>query len=81
MAKYKITYDRANCIGAGACAAMDPAHFKIVNDGKADLLGGQEVDGKWELETDENPAIVEAAKACPVEVIKVKNLDIGEDLV
>ena len=81
MAKYKITYDRANCIGAGACAAMDPAHFKIVGDGKADLLGGSEVEGKFVLETDENPTIVEAAKACPVEVIKVKNLDTNEDLV
>ncbi len=81
MAKYKIIYDRANCIGAGACAAMDPAHFEIVGDGKANLKGGTEVNGKFELETDENPAIIEAAKACPVEVIKVKNLDTNEDLV
>ena len=81
MAKYKIIFDRNNCIGAGACAAMDPARFKMAGDGKADLLGGSEVDGKWELECDENPAIIESAKACPVEVIKVKNLDTGEDLV
>jgi ferredoxin len=82
MARYKITYDRANCIGAGACAAMDPARFKMAGDGKADLIDGKDIgNGKFELEADENPAIVEAAKACPVEVIKVKNLDTDEDIV
>jgi ferredoxin len=82
MARYKITYDRANCIGAGACAAMDPARFKMAGDGKADLIDGKDIgNGKFELESDENPAIVEAAKACPVEVIKIKNLDTDEDIV
>ena len=81
MAKFKITYDRVNCIGAGACSAMDPVHFEMAGDGKANLKGGNELEGKFVLETDENPAIVEAAKACPVEVIKVKNLDTNEDIV
>ena len=81
MVKFKITYDRANCIGAGACAAMDPAHFEMAGDGKANLKGGNEAEGKFVLETDENPVIVEAAKACPVEVINVKNLDTNEDIV
>ena len=82
MAKYKITYDRAACIGAGACAAMDPANFKMSNDGKANLIGGKDIGGdKWELEAEGTPALVEAAKSCPVEVIKVKNLDTGQQLV
>ena len=81
MVKYKIIYDRPNCIGAGACAAMDPDHFEMKGDGKADLKGFREEDGKHVLEVDENPAVIEAAKACPVEVIKVKNLETGEDLV
>ncbi|MBN2368678.1 ferredoxin [Candidatus Woesearchaeota archaeon] len=82
MAKYKITYDRANCIGAGACAAMSPNLFKMTGDGKADLLGGKDISGgKFEIEVDENPIIVEVAKACPVEVIKIKNLETGADLV
>jgi len=81
MARYKIVYDRANCIGAGACAAMDPSLFKIAGDGKADLIGGKDVgEGKFELESDENPLIVEAAKACPVEVIKVKDAETGEEI-
>ena len=81
MAKYKITYNRANCIGAGACAAMDPDLFEMVGDGKANMKGSAEVDGKFEVEVDEDPRIIEAAKACPVEVIKIKNLETGEDLV
>ncbi len=82
MAKFKITYDRTNCIGAGACAAMDPKRFKMVEDGKADLINGKDIgDGKWELEVEGDPDIIQAAKACPVEVIKVKNLETGQDLV
>ena len=82
MGKYLILFDRANCIGAGACAAMDPEHFKMTGDGKADLIKGKDIGkGKFELEAEENPAIIEAAKACPVEVIKVKNINTNENLV
>jgi ferredoxin len=82
MVKYKIIFDRANCIGAGACAAMDSEHFKMVGDGKADLIGGKDIgDGKWELEVEGNSNIIEAAKACPVVVIKVKDESTGEYLV
>lgn len=81
MAKLKIIYNRKNCIGAGACAAMDPDHFEMADDGKADLKGGKEVDGKFELEVEESDAVKEAAKACPVEVIKIVNMDTGEDVV
>lgn len=82
MTKYKITFDRANCIGAGACAAMDPNNFKMAGDGKADLLGSKDLGGgKFEVTVDGGAEIIEGAKACPVEVIKVKNLDTGEDVV
>ena len=82
MAKYKIIFDRANCIGAGACAAMDPANFKMATDGKADLIGGKDIGGgKFELVCEGNPAVIEGAKACPVEVIKVQNVDTVEKLV
>lgn len=41
MAKFKIIYDRTNCVAAGPCAAVDSEHFTInPDDGKADLLGG-----------------------------------------
>ncbi|MEM3374136.1 MAG: ferredoxin [Candidatus Woesearchaeota archaeon] len=81
MVRYKIIFDRENCIGAGACAAMAPEFFKMVSDGKAELIGGKDIgDGKFELETEANDNLIEAAKACPVLVIKIKN-DEGKDLV
>ncbi len=76
MVKYKIIYDRVKCIGAGACAAMDPEHFKIATDGKADLINGKDIgEGKFELEVEGSQSVIEGAKACPVEVIKIINLD------
>ncbi|MEM2139323.1 MAG: ferredoxin [Candidatus Woesearchaeota archaeon] len=81
MVRYKIIFDRENCIGAGACAAMAPEHFKMVEDGKADLIGSKDLgNGKFELDTEANDNLVEAAKACPVLVIKIKNEE-GKDLV
>lgn len=82
MVRYKIIFDREKCIGAGACAAMDPKHFKMSADGKADLINGKDIgNGKFELEVEGSDSVIEGAKACPVEVIKIKNLDDGKDLV
>ena len=72
MAKYKVIYDREACIGAAACAAVDPKNFEMNKDGKADLKGGKEEKGLWLLETDELGELKEAADACPVDAIKVE---------
>ncbi|NQU98956.1 ferredoxin [Candidatus Woesearchaeota archaeon] len=75
MAKYRITYDRDACIGAAACAALDPKRFEMNVDGKADLKGGKEVKpGLWVLEVDSLGEAQEAADGCPVDVIKVEEL-------
>jgi len=82
MAKIKITYKRAECIGSGACAAADPKNFIMAEDAKADLTNSNNIgDDVWEVEMEENTAVIEAAKACPVLVIKIKNLDTGEEIV
>ena len=75
MAKWKITYDREACIGAAACAAVDPKRFVMNADGKADLIEGKD-NGKdvWILEMDDLGDAQEAADACPVNVIKVEKL-------
>ncbi len=75
MARYRIVYNRSNCIGAGACESLDSEHFKVVEDGKADLLKSIEKDGKWVLETDELKTVVEAAQSCPARVIQVFDLE------
>ena len=82
MARYRIIYDRDGCIGAAACAALDPERFEMNEDGKADLLKGNEKkDGDWILEVDELGDALEAAEACPVNVIKIIDLETGEELI
>ena len=79
--KYKIEYDRAGCIGAASCAAVNP-DWEIKEDGKASVKGGKKVEGKdaEELEIEEKDLEKHklAAEACPVRVIKIKNLETGE---
>ena len=77
MAKYKISYDRKNCIGASSCAILAEKFWKMdKNDDKADLVGGKKTgDDLWELEIDELylEQNKEAARNCPVNVIKIVN--------
>ena len=76
MAKFKIVYDRNNCVAAGPCAAVDSKHFSInANDGKADLIGGKEVSpGIFELEVDSDEDANQAVAVCPAAVISVKKI-------
>lgn len=80
---YKIVYDRTGCIGAGTCEALDPEDFELVEDGLADLKGGEEVkDGIWEkdIPEDKKEEALDAAKGCPVNVIKIVDTDSGEQV-
>lgn len=75
MAKYKIFYDREGCIGAAACAVVSE-RWKIAQDGKADLDGGKQDDAGWfiaEIDEADLEKEIEAAKACPVLVIHIKD--------
>ncbi|HLC93210.1 MAG TPA: ferredoxin [archaeon] len=76
MPKFKIIYDRNNCVAAGPCAAVDNEHFKInADDGKADLIGGKEVSpGVFELEVDSDDLANQAAAVCPAAVISIKKI-------
>lgn len=84
MKKYKVVYDRANCIAAGPCAVVAPDFFKISeDDAKADLVGGKDVgDQIFELIVEEKDLqkVKEAASVCPVVVIKVFDLETGEQV-
>ena len=74
MGKFRIEYDRNSCIGAGVCVAVAPDHWKMGDDGKANLVGGAKgADGKMTKEIDEKDLSVnkQAAEGCPAIVIKV----------
>ncbi|MEU0970755.1 ferredoxin [Streptomyces sp. NPDC005917] len=60
-----IEIDRDVCIGAGQCALTAPNVFTQDDDGFSTLLPGKE-DG------DGDPLVREAARACPVHAITVK---------
>jgi len=82
MAKYKIIYDIDSCIGAAACTSIDPEKFKLDDGGKAELLRGTEIEpGLFVLEVNELGDALEAAKSCPVNAIKIKDLKENKDLV
>ncbi len=73
MVKVKVIYDKDSCIGAAACESLNPANWKIQDDGTADLVGGSEVEaGLWEAELELTPELEEAAKSCPVKAIVIK---------
>ena len=77
MPKLKIVYEREGCIGAAACAAIDPENFVMNDDGKADLTKAvKKEDGKWEKIVEvptqaDAEKIIDAARGCPVDVIEI----------
>jgi len=69
--KLKITIDRDECIGDGLCVNEAPETFDMDDDSKAILL---------EASNESRDTIVEAARACPVDAIKVVDAGSGEQL-
>jgi ferredoxin len=61
MTKYRIEIDRSICSGFGACAELAPQLFEVAGDGIAELRVGESDD----------PAVFEAADACPMGAISV----------
>jgi len=81
--KYKIEYDRENCIGAAACVALDSDNWCIVEDGKADLKDSKR-DKKYfirEVDESELNKWKESARACPVNVIHIVDLSTGKRII
>ncbi|MEU1406562.1 ferredoxin [Streptomyces sp. NPDC005728] len=60
-----IDIDKDVCIGAGQCALAAPSVFTQDDDGYSMLVPGRE-DGAGD------PMVREAARACPVSAINVK---------
>ncbi len=72
-----ITHQREKCIGCNYCVEFAFQRWRMSKkDGKATLLGGENKKGFYtvrvdDAEFDENER---AAKACPVNIIQVKQI-------
>ena len=78
MADYEVEHDREGCISCGACAAAAPNLWEMADDGKSKLKGGK---NKLEIDQKDFDHMMEAAQACPVNVIHIKNLKDGKKLI
>ena len=58
---YRIVIDRSLCSGFGACADLAPDVFEVDDGGLVSLRLG----------SSEDPAVLEAAAACPMAAIAV----------
>ncbi|MFH1181338.1 MAG: ferredoxin [Candidatus Woesearchaeota archaeon] len=83
MAKYKLVHDCPGCIGCGACVAVAPDYWEMGSDGKSALKGSKKVGENEEREIEEKDFTPndEAAKACPVNVIHITDLDKKKQLI
>ncbi|MDW5289053.1 ferredoxin [Formosa sp. PL04] len=72
-----ISLQRNKCIGCNYCVEMAPLQFQMSKkDGKTVLLHGQEKKGFFTLKSNDYSileACENASKACPVNIINVKN--------
>jgi ferredoxin len=85
MKKLKIEYRKDLCISQGSCAAIAPDHFELLGK-KATLKNSRNIGRDTyviELDCDEHTAenLIEAGKACPVNAIKVIDIEKNEDIV
>ncbi|WP_298499060.1 ferredoxin [uncultured Algibacter sp.] len=73
-----ITLQRNKCIGCNYCVELAPSQFQMSKkDGKSVLLHSNEKKGFFTLKSNDDLIFDEcdnAAKACPVKIISVKNV-------
>ncbi|MDD4251149.1 MAG: ferredoxin [Candidatus ainarchaeum sp.] len=67
----KIIQKHNECIGCGACAAIDPINWEMVGD-KAILRGAELKNGIYEKKSDNVTLSKDAANACPVQCIIIE---------
>jgi ferredoxin len=79
MTKSKILHVRKDCIGCGACAAINPEFWEMDDEGLSHLKGSTKTsEGNEEriITTLEDKASnQEAADVCPVQIISVNDIE------
>ena len=69
--EFELVYDRERFIGAASCVAVYPEQWDLAADGKADYK-------VLSFSKEDLQRNIEAAKSCPVNVIRIKNKKTGE---
>ncbi len=71
----KVVQKHEECIGCGTCVAMCPKFWEMGEDGKAYLKGGKKNSetGEYEMEVKEWECNKDAADACPVQIISLRD--------
>ncbi len=69
--KFKVCIDREDCIGDGACVNEAPETFEMDDDSKAFVL---------EESTEDEEMILDAARSCPIDIIKLTDKETGEQV-
>lgn len=75
MVKSKVIHFKKDCIGCGACIAINPKFWEMDEEGLAHLKGSVKINDQWVLKisTEEDRASnQEAADVCPVQIIKIE---------
>ena len=85
MKKLRIEYYKNICVGTGNCVALSPNHFKLIGE-KAILKNSKNIDKdiyaiEGDYEGNIATSLIQAAKACPVNAIRVTDLEKNEDIV
>tara|TARA_Y100000031_G_C8133455_1_gene344060 strand:- start:624 stop:893 length:270 start_codon:yes stop_codon:yes gene_type:complete len=85
--KYKIWYDKKDCIGAASCEAVQPTFWKMEDDMKASMLDERAIKNDdtesiiLELTQEELEKYLEGAEVCPVNIIHIEEVDSGKKLI
>ncbi|GHC69207.1 ferredoxin [Streptomyces cinnamoneus] len=66
--RWRVSVDRALCVGSGQCAGAAPAAFRLDGARRAHPVAE---------ETDPSAAVLDAAEGCPVEAVLVRELGTG----
>jgi len=70
MATWRIELDESLCSGMGDCIRIAPDSIELGADGMARLLVG----------TSQDPATVEACRACPMAALTAWRVDTGKQV-